>query len=276
MGYVGNEPSVNFTSFAKQDITGNGGANYTLTHAVANANEIEVFVNNVRQEPTSAYSVSGTALTMTGNVASTDDFYVIYLGKALQTTVPPDGSVTNAKIVNSTIDLTSKVTGILPVANGGSGQSTQVPCFSATFSSPLNSNTNNTAVKVRFNSTTFNQGGGTFDTSNYRYTPGVSGIYMFGTTVNMKDSGDNNNLQQQNVSIRKNGSDVLTNRIQLASQSGDYGLQGSAYNAILTVTGLLQMDTDDYVEVWGSCYNANFDLRPEFSRFYGFKLIGTT
>jgi len=98
MAYIGNEPSVNFTSFAKQDITGDGTANYTLTYAVANANEIEVFVNNVRQEPTEAYTVSGTALTMTGNVASTDDFYVIYLGKALQTTVPPDGSVTSAKI----------------------------------------------------------------------------------------------------------------------------------------------------------------------------------
>lgn len=103
MGYVGNEPSVNFTSFAKQDITGDGGASYTLTHAVANANEIEVFVNNVRQEPTSAYTVSGTALTMTGNVASTDDFYVIYLGKALQTTVTPDGSVTTAKIVDDAV-----------------------------------------------------------------------------------------------------------------------------------------------------------------------------
>ena len=121
MAYIGNEPSVNFTSFAKQDITGDGGANYTLTYAVANANEIEVFVNNVRQEPSIAYTVTGTALSMTGNVASTDDFYVIYLGKALQTTVPPDGSVTNAKIANSTIDLTSKVTGVLPVANGGTG-----------------------------------------------------------------------------------------------------------------------------------------------------------
>jgi len=126
MAYIGNEPSVNFTSFAKQDITGDGTANYTLTYAVANANEIEVFVNNVRQEPTEAYTVSGTALSMTGNVASTDDFYVIYLGKALQTTVPPDASVTNAKIANSTIDLTSKVTGILPVANGGTGLSASV------------------------------------------------------------------------------------------------------------------------------------------------------
>lgn len=103
MGYVGNEPSVNFTSFAKQDITGDGGANYTLTYAVANANEIEVFVNNVRQEPSIAYTVSGTALTMTGNVASTDDFYVIYLGKALQTTTPPDGSVSTAKIADDAV-----------------------------------------------------------------------------------------------------------------------------------------------------------------------------
>ena len=123
MGYVGNEPSVNFTSFAKQDITGDGGANYTLTHAVANANEIEVFVNNVRQEPTDAYSVSGTALTMTGNVASSDNFYVVYLGKAIQTTVPPDSSVSTAKIANNAVDLTSKVTGVLPVANGGTGLS---------------------------------------------------------------------------------------------------------------------------------------------------------
>lgn len=82
----------------KQTITGNGGASYTLTHAVANAQEIEVFVNNVRQEAGVAYTVSGTALTMTGNVASTDDFYVIYQGKALQTTVPPDDSVTTARI----------------------------------------------------------------------------------------------------------------------------------------------------------------------------------
>ena len=82
----------------KQTITGNGGASYTLTHSVANAQEIEVFVNNVRQEAGVAYTVSGTALTMTGNVASTDDFYVIYQGKALQTTVPPDDSVTTARI----------------------------------------------------------------------------------------------------------------------------------------------------------------------------------
>jgi hypothetical protein len=98
MGYIGNQASSNFSSLAKQTITGNGGANYTLTTPVANANELEIFVNNVRQEPAVAYNVSGTALTMTGNVASTDDFYVVYQGKAVQTTTPSPASVTAAML----------------------------------------------------------------------------------------------------------------------------------------------------------------------------------
>jgi len=182
-------------------------------------------------------------------------------------------NVTNIKAADGTSGLSiANSTGIVSFGNAVSGNT---PCFSATFSSPLNSQSNNTPVKVRFNNATFNQGGGNFDTSNYRFTPGVAGVYQFGTTVNMKDSGDNNNLQQQNVAIRKNNSEIFVNRIQLAAQSGDYGLQGGAYNAVLTVIGLVQMDADDYVEVWASCYNADFDLRPEYSRFYGHKLIGT-
>lgn len=103
MPYIGNQTSTAFTSMAKQDITGNGGASYTLTHAVANEQEIEVYVNNVRQEPGTAYTVSGTTLTMTGNVASTDDFYVVYQGKAIQTSVPGDNTVTTAMLQDSSV-----------------------------------------------------------------------------------------------------------------------------------------------------------------------------
>ena len=93
MPYIGNQFNDNFSSLAKQTITGNGGVNYTLTTPVANENEIEVYVNNVRQNPGVAYTVTDTALTMGGNVASSDSFYVIYQGKAVQTTQPPDNSV---------------------------------------------------------------------------------------------------------------------------------------------------------------------------------------
>ena len=36
MGYIGNQTSNSYTSITKQTITGNGGASYTLDHAVAN------------------------------------------------------------------------------------------------------------------------------------------------------------------------------------------------------------------------------------------------
>tara|TARA_R110001592_G_scaffold5126_1_gene28404 strand:- start:239 stop:1471 length:1233 start_codon:yes stop_codon:yes gene_type:complete len=112
MGYIGNQANSNFSSISKQVISGNGGANYTLSTPVANANELEVFVNNVRQEPSVAYNVSGTALTMTGNVVSSDDFYVVYQGKAVQTTTPPDGSVGTAKIIDGSVTGVKLASGI--------------------------------------------------------------------------------------------------------------------------------------------------------------------
>ena len=106
MGYVGNEPDVGFTSFAQQTITGNGGTSYTLSHAVANGKEILLYINNIKQEEGSskAYTASGTTLTLSEAISSSDSCYCVFLGKALQTTVPPDGSVTSAKL-DTNIDM---------------------------------------------------------------------------------------------------------------------------------------------------------------------------
>ena len=122
MPYIGNQSTNSYSSMVKQDLTGASGASVTLSHPVANANEVELYINNVRQEPTTSYTTSGTTLSFVNyTVAASDDIYVIFLGKALQTTVPPDGSVSTAKIADSAVDLTSKVTGVLPIANGGTG-----------------------------------------------------------------------------------------------------------------------------------------------------------
>lgn len=121
MGYVGNQSTNAYSSLpAKQDLTGATGTSLTLSHAVAGPESIDLFINNVRQEPTTAYSVLDTTVTLTGSVVASDDIYVVYNGLALQTIVPPDGSVTSAKIADDAVtsaklDTNIAVTGDLTV-----------------------------------------------------------------------------------------------------------------------------------------------------------------
>lgn len=96
MPYLGNIPAVNFSTMSYQDLTGGTGTSFTLDYAAGSAQDIEVFVNNVRQEPGVAYTVAGTALTMTGSIVATDDFYVVYQGKAQQTVTPGAGTITTS------------------------------------------------------------------------------------------------------------------------------------------------------------------------------------
>jgi hypothetical protein len=115
MAYIGNKADVAFTSLLKQDLTGASGQTLTLSHAVANENDIALYINNVRQEPISAYTASNVTVNLTGTVSGTDDIYVIYLARAVQTTVPPDGSVTSAKLdtniaVSGNLDVTGAFT----------------------------------------------------------------------------------------------------------------------------------------------------------------------
>jgi len=106
MGMLGNKPAAGFQSIEKQTITGNGGTSYALDHAVTNVNDLEVFVNNVRQEPTTAYTISGQNIVMSEAIANTDSFYVIYQSRAFTKAVPADTSITSAMIQDNSITST--------------------------------------------------------------------------------------------------------------------------------------------------------------------------
>ena len=105
MAYIGIQPAEKFTSFATQEFSTSATTSYTLDHAVANENEIALFVNNVRQQPGSgkAYTATGTALTLSAATASTDTMYCIFLGRALQTVTPATNSITAAMVGNDLI-----------------------------------------------------------------------------------------------------------------------------------------------------------------------------
>jgi membrane-bound inhibitor of C-type lysozyme len=103
MPFLGNQPAEGYRSIDKQTITGTGATVYTLTHKVASANDVEVFVNNVRQEPGVAYTCSGNQITFTTAVESSDDCYVVFQGRAVTSNIIEsqniaDGAITNAKL----------------------------------------------------------------------------------------------------------------------------------------------------------------------------------
>ena len=104
MPYLGSTPNASFSSRTKQDFTANGSTTaFTLSSAVASANDIEVFVGNVRQEPTDAYTVSGTTLTMSEAPATGLNFYVVFKQLEENSVVPADGTISTAKIQDDAI-----------------------------------------------------------------------------------------------------------------------------------------------------------------------------
>jgi hypothetical protein len=84
--------------------SGNGSTTvFTLTRSVQKEVDLDVYVENVAQEPITAFSVSGTTLTFTGAPPSgTNNIYVVYrnFDSGAQVTVP-DGSITYAKLANN-------------------------------------------------------------------------------------------------------------------------------------------------------------------------------
>ena len=111
--YIGVQPTDTYLSIASQQITGDGGATYTLNYSVSDEESVAVFVNNVRQN-VSSYTVSGTSLTLGGTISASDSCWVLFLGRTVGTKTPAVGSVTNDMLVGSIA--TSKLADI--TANG--------------------------------------------------------------------------------------------------------------------------------------------------------------
>ena len=80
-----------FQSLQGKRFNGDGSeTDFTLDVAPSSVLDIEVFVGNVRQDPNSAYTLSGTTLTFTGAPPSgTNNIYVVHQAKSVGTIDPP-------------------------------------------------------------------------------------------------------------------------------------------------------------------------------------------
>ena len=205
--YLGNQPALSYTSFAKQDFTTSATTSYTLDQPVTNENELALFINFVRQEPTTAYTASGTTLTLTSATSASDDMYCVFLGKAVQTVNPPSGSVGISQLsATGTKDATTFLRGDNTFASAGG---VNTPAFNA-YPSSQQSISNGVATKLQFNTEKFDVGG-CYDTSNYRFLPTTSGKYYFKAVARTITA---TNWSQIWMEIYKNGSTQVARTIQ--------------------------------------------------------------
>jgi len=108
MAYVGTpiDTRNTFQSLQGKRFNGDGSTTaFTLDVAPSSTLDIEVFVGNVRQDPNSAYTLSGTTLTFTGAPPSgTNNIYVVHQAKSVGTIDPP-ATESVAKTFSSTVQL---------------------------------------------------------------------------------------------------------------------------------------------------------------------------
>ena len=112
----------------------NSSTQLTLTEAPLNAQSIMVYVNGVYQKPTTNYTVSGTTLTFTGALVSSDEIDVHHLSIRTGVVHVADRSVTSDKLddnitirgnftvsgTTTTIDTTVTASDAMVINNAGS------------------------------------------------------------------------------------------------------------------------------------------------------------
>ena len=110
-----------FQSLVGKRFNGDGSTTaFTLDVAPSSVLDIEVFVGNVRQDPNSAYTLSGTTLTFTGAPPSgTNNIYVVHQAKSVGTIDPP-ATESTAKTFSGGVTLSGTTThsGALNVTGG--------------------------------------------------------------------------------------------------------------------------------------------------------------
>ncbi len=271
--YIGQEPATSFTGLIKQDFTVSATTSYTLSHSVNSSVDIALYRNFVRQEPETAYTCTGTNLTLSQATVSGDDLYCIYLGQALQTVNPANASVGNTQVASSIINGQTAETSIadadevliydssasalrkMTKANFVSGiGGTNTPAFEAYLNSTVNPS-DATWTKVAMNTEVFDTASAYDHSSNYRFTvpSGQGGKYYVYAMLQAYATYDANAFSK--IAIYKNGTafvgttkDSRNNNTRIVP---------------MKVSSTMVLSASDYIEVFG--YVDTTSGTPEFS-----------
>jgi hypothetical protein len=143
------------------------------------------------------------------------------------------------------------------------------PAFEAFLSATTSNISNDTDTKITFDTEVFDSDS-TFDTSNGRFTPAVSGKYLLYGSVQFlgtSTADSNENI----VKLYKNGSQHMVTYWITAIPQG-----------VISWTATVDFNTTDYMEIYAKINNGSGDRKivgaaanQKYTWFGGHKLIGT-
>ena len=288
MAYVGTPIEVGnqFSSLVGKRFSGDASTTaFTLDVRANSALDIEVFVENVRQDPNSAYTVDGTTLTFTAAPPSgTNNIYVVHQAPTVASVSPTAGSVTASSFDNSVISghtelaATPADTDEFLVSDAGTIKrvdfshikSVNGPAFHAYLGSnqTLSSNTFTT---LNINEEDFDTGGD-YDTSNYRFTPGETGKYVLYGKVSASGGIDAND-ESLDIYIVKRDNSASSNVTLISQTTGDGAASTNVGNVVMTVVD--HTDVNDYYTLAAYSQGSNSTAVGALSGTYfgGYKLI---
>jgi len=105
MSYLGNTPTQQSFTPAIDYFSGNGSTTvFTLSRPVASSAQVQVVVNNVAQNPSTAFTVLNNTITFTGAPSTgTNNIYVQYTSPITQVIAPSQGTVGTAQLQDGAV-----------------------------------------------------------------------------------------------------------------------------------------------------------------------------
>jgi hypothetical protein len=237
MPFIGQEPltgayhvldAITASTTATYNLQLNGGA-----FSPATANQLLVSLNGVIQKPGSSFTISGSQITFSSALSSSDSIdFIIALGDVLSVGTPTDGSVVTAKIApNAVTDAkiagmaASKLTGALPALDGSAltNVTTGVVAFHARY---IDSSVGTLANGnyVIFQTVDTNEGSGYNNTDGIFTVPAGKGgtYYFYSRLLYDKNSSSDTDTNYKTIEFRKNNSLVGGLNISHYYGRGDY------------------------------------------------------
>ena len=248
MAYVGTplDTTNAFQSLAGKRFNGDGSTTaFTLDSAPNSTLDIEVFVGNVRQDPNSAYTISGTTLTFTGAPPSgTNNIYVVHQAKSVGTIDVPSAGVQSGSLSSAFLTGQTDIGGAIADADlflvddgaGGTFRKTAASRLKTYIGSGLpeadqwrvtadfNGGANPITSNWERNDQTFDKIGTGWSESSGTFTAPSTGIYYIEFTVTVNHNADERYIE----AILQGSADGFTNTLTLASSYGSIAIDESS------------------------------------------------